>query len=94
MARSEMRAGWGELTGREFTMLGGGEARIPIWGRLGAGSFRRLVSRGRCKVVPPRGGVFLLRLESTTVVCFVRVTAIPVSAVLRLEVQWLVVSDD
>jgi len=36
----------------------------------------------------------LLRLESTTVVCFVGVTAIPVSAVLRLEFQRLAASVD
>ena len=41
-----------------------------------------------CKLATPRGGVFLLRLESTTVVCFVGVTAIPVSEVLRLELDW------
>ena len=33
----------------------------------------------------PPGGAFLLRLESTTAVCFVGVTAIPVSEVLRLK---------
>jgi hypothetical protein len=41
-----------------------------------------------CKLATPRGEGFLLRLESTTVVCFVGVTAIPVSEVLRLELDW------
>jgi hypothetical protein len=42
------------------------------------------------ELLPPGGG-FLLRLESTIVVCFEWVTANPVWTVLRLEKQRLVV---
>jgi hypothetical protein len=42
--------------------------------------------KGNQDATPPGGG-FLLRLESTTVVCFVGVTGNPVSDVLRLEVE-------
>ena len=47
-----------------------------------------------CNLDTPPGGGFLLRLESTTVVCFVGVTANSVSGVLRLELPWLAASVD
>ena len=46
------------------------------------------------ELAAPPGGVFLLRLESTAVVCFLGVTAIPVSGVLRLESWRLVATID